>query len=155
MAPTKKSAAEESGHKDVDTLTSSAVADPHAVAFAERQRDPSRYDNPTIATPGVLDDIGDDVTGSWQAHVDPDTPSGLDPSVDNRDQVQPMLDTISRETREDPLASGALATAATNAHESDAVDVEALQAEQDAKREEQREAVAASREDVRSTTTKK
>src|SRR5436190_21067103 len=134
MAQTKKPSTRsgESGHQDRDTLTSSAVADPHALAFAERQRDPNRYDNPTIATPGVLDDIDEDMTGTSQALIDPDTPSGLDPSVDNRDQVQPMLDTLAEQTREDPFSQGALATAATNPHESDAVDVEALQEEQQA-----------------------
>ena len=49
-----------------------------------------------------------------------------------------MLDTLAESTQEDALAQGALATAAINAHESDAVDVEALTEEQDAKREEQR-----------------
>jgi hypothetical protein len=150
MAQTRKSGTKstEPDHQDRDTLTSSAVADPHAVAFAERQRDPSRYDNPTIATPGQLEDIDEDA-GKPTALVDPDAPSDLDPSVDNRDQVQPMLDTLAESTKEDALAQGALATAAINAHESDAVDVEALTEEQNAKREEQRSATAESREAYR------
>jgi hypothetical protein len=154
MAQTRKSGTKSTPaeHQDRDTLTSSAVADPHAVAFAERQRDPSRYDNPTVATPGVLEDVDEDAGGPV-ALVDPDAPSGLDPSVDNRDQVQPMLDTLAESTKEDALAQGALATAAINAHESDAVDVEALTEEQNAKREEQRSAVAESREENRATAT--
>lgn len=154
MAQTRKSGTKNTPreHQDRDTLTSSAVADPHAVAFAERQRDPNRYDDPTVATPGQLDDIDEDA-GSPQALVDPDAPSGLDPSVDNRDQVQPMLDTLAESAEEDALAQGALATAAINAHETDAVDVEALTEEQNAKREEQRKAVAAGREENRASAT--
>ena len=46
-----------------------------------------------------------------------------------------------------------MATAAINPHESDAVDVEALTEEADAKRDEQREAVAKGREAARSEST--
>jgi len=134
-------------HVDRDKLTSSAVADPHSVAFAERQRD-GRYDDPTVATPGVLEDLDDDA-GQPEALIDADAPSDLDPSVDNRDQVQPMLDTLAESTREDAIAQGALATAAINAHESDAVDVESLRAEQDAKREERSSALRESRDAAR------
>jgi hypothetical protein len=146
---TKKSTATE--HVDRDSLTTSAVADPHAKAFAERQRDPNRYENPTIATPGVLGDIDEDddermAIAGRTTLVDPDAPSDLDPSVDNRDQVQPMLDTIAESVGEDP----AQATYAINAHESDAVDVEALNEEAAAKREENREALAKQREEARS-----
>ena len=155
MATPKKAAptaaqrgASTSSHEDVDTLTSSAVADPHAVAFAERQKAPTLYDDPTVATPGKIEDLDEDA-GQPSALIDPDLPSGLDPSVDNRDQVQPMLDTLAADAQEHAAAQG-LAVAAINAHESDAVDVEAEMAEQERKREEAREATAASREEARS-----
>lgn len=145
MAQTKRRPRSETSHEDRDRLTSSAVADPHATAFAERQRDPARYDNPTIATPGVLEDIDEDEVEGVPGRVgliDADAPSDLDPSVDNRDQVQPMLDTIADATEDDP----ALATAVINAHESDAVDVQAMMEEQQQRREEARAALAQSRE---------
>lgn len=149
MAQTKKSSTQ-GGHVDRDVITTSAVADPHAQAFAERQRDPNRYDDPTVATPGQLDDIDEDEGGIAGRHsmIDSDAPSDLDPSVDNRDQVQPMLDTIAENVGEDPSQ----ATYAINAHESDAVDVEAQMEEQAAKREENRAAVAKQRDEARSQT---
>jgi hypothetical protein len=70
----------------------------HAEAWAERQRD-GRYDDPTVATPGVLEDIEGE--GGPVALVDPENdPVGdpaLDPELDNRDQVQPMLDTLRKD----------------------------------------------------------
>jgi len=154
MAENRKSAprsSDQTSHQDRDSLTSSAVADPHGVAFAERQRDPNRYDDPTVATPGVLDDIDEEVEDAGpQALIDADAPEiNLDPSVDNRDQVQPMLDTLAEDAVENAAAQGNV-TAAINAHESDAVDVEAQMEEQAAKRDERREALAASREEARS-----
>ncbi len=153
MAQTKKPSSRTSEHVDRDTITTSAVADPHSTAFAERQRDPNRYDDPTVATPGVLEDIDeddDDGTGAGVLGrgrlIDPDDPAvSLDPSVDNRDQVQPMLDTLADAAQDDP----AVATYAINAHQSDAVDVEELMEEQKAKRQENREALAKSREENR------
>ena len=154
MAQTKKPAAKSdaSSHEDRDSLTSSAVADPHAVAYGERQKAPNRYDDPTEATPGVLEDIDEEEGAGPYALVDADAPSDLDPSVDNRDQVQPMLDTLAESATEDAAAQGT-ATAAINAHESDAVDVEAQMEDQAEKRDEAREATAKSREEARSATT--
>jgi hypothetical protein len=153
MAQTKKPSARTTDHVDRDSITTSAVADPHSTAFAERQRDPNRYENPTIATPGILDDIDEEEDDGLGAGVvgrgrliDPDDPAvSLDPGVDNRDQVQPMLDTLADAAEDDP----AVATYAINAHESDAVDVEALMEEQKAKRDENRQALAKSREQAR------
>jgi hypothetical protein len=102
MATTKKTT--RSGDEEV-------VPNVHAEAYAERQRAPGLYENPTIATPGVLEDIEDE--GGPQALVDPDVPEpGLDISVDNRDQVQPMLDGLYKDALEqqeetDPEAQAA------------------------------------------------
>jgi hypothetical protein len=143
----------DASHQDADSLTSSAVADPHAVAFAERQQAPTLYDDPTVATPGVLDD---EIKGTAEraesggplAYVDSDLPVGLDPSVDNRDQVQPMLDSLYQDAVE-AQGGQAQAVAAINAHESDAVDVEQQLKDQEARDEEARSEVAKSREEAR------
>ena len=63
-----------------------------------------------------------------------------------------MLDTLADDAEENAAAQGA-ATAAINAHASDAVDVAAQMEEQKAKREESRAALAASREENRATAT--
>ena len=156
MAQTRKRTAKSGApeHQDRDSLTSSAVADPHAVAFGERQKAPTLYDDPTVATPGVLEDIDEEDEGGPYALVDADAPLiNLDPSVDNRDQVQPMLDTLAQDAVENAAAQGT-ATATISSHESDAIDVEAQMEEQEAKREEQREATAKSREESRSAAEK-
>ena len=80
-----------------------AVAEPHAVAFASAGLRPSTT-IPTVATPGVLEDIDEDEAGP-QSLVDADSPSGLDASVDNRDQVQPMLDTLYKDAVESQEAA--------------------------------------------------
>lgn len=94
MAETKQKAA-----ATAVTTAEPVEVDPHAEAFAERQRD-TRYDDPTVATPGVLEDIDEDA-GHPTALVAADTPSALDPSVDNRDQVQPMLDRLAESVKEE------------------------------------------------------
>jgi hypothetical protein len=73
------------------TTEEEVVPNVHAEAYVERQKDP-RYDDPTVATPGVLEDPVSE--GTPVALVDPDEPSDLDASVDNRDQVQPVLDKL-------------------------------------------------------------
>ena len=144
----------EGTHQDRDTLTSSAVADPHAVAFAERQQAPTLYDDPTVATPGVLDDELKGVeprseVGGPTALIDSDLPVGLDPSVDNRDQVQPMLDTLYTDAVESQ-GGQSQAVAAINAHESDAVDVEQQMKDEESRRDEAKSDLAKSREEARS-----
>jgi hypothetical protein len=94
MPTTKKTS--RSGDEEV-------VPDVHAEAAAERMRAPTVYDDPTIATPGVLEDVEGEA--GPQALVDSDTPSGLDTSVDNRDQVQPMLDTLYKDAVESAEAT--------------------------------------------------
>lgn len=95
---------------EVDTVEEGAVGNVHAEAWAERQRDPARYEDPTVSTPGVLEDIEGDA--GPQALVDPegDDPAKdhpLDPSVDNRTEVQPMLDTLHADALEHNEAQGA------------------------------------------------
>ncbi len=102
---TKKSAADEE-----------AVADPHAEAFAERQKD-ARYDDPTVSTPGVLEDAaGEGPT----ALVDPEAEGdvGLDPGIDNRDQVQPMLDKLASDAEEKAEEQKEAAAAASSSSSS-------------------------------------
>jgi hypothetical protein len=78
------------------------VPNVHAEAYVERLKDP-RYDDPTVATPGVLEDPVSD--GTPVALVNPDEPSDLDATVDNRDQVQPVLDTLYEDALEQQEAT--------------------------------------------------
>jgi hypothetical protein len=107
------------------TADEDVVPNVHAEAFAERQRDPNRYDDPTIATPGILEDVEGD--GHPAALIDPGQDVGLDPAVDNRDQVQPMLDTLYADAIE----------------KTEEVDPEATAARLEESREAQREAAPA------------
>lgn len=104
MPTTKKTADEE------------VVPDVHAEAAAERRRAPALYDDPTVATPGVIEDVEGE--GGPTALVDAESPSGLDASIDNRDQVQPMLDTLYQDAVESQEAEGDTEAQAAKVEES-------------------------------------
>jgi hypothetical protein len=82
--------------KKASTSDEEVMPNVHAEAYAERQRAPGLYEDPTIATPGILEDIEGDAgpTALVSAEDPPGIDPPLDPSVDNRDQVQPMLDKL-------------------------------------------------------------
>lgn len=77
--------------KSDDTATPLAdELNPHAAAFLERAKAPMLYDDPSIATPGKLRNL-DEIDGPVSlVHSDPD--GDIDPSVDNRDEVQALLE---------------------------------------------------------------
>lgn len=114
----------------------------HAEAWAERQRDPGRYEDPAIPTPGVLEDVDEETyfKSLVEAEDAPGVDPPLDPTVDNRDQVQPMLDTIRQDLVDKREAQGmetpeALAAGHT-ASKTDRKAEEAKKAAEDAKKAE-------------------
>lgn len=83
--------------KEDDKATLAEQLNPHGAAFAERQKAPALYDDPTIATPGKLKGVEDYVGPHALVEVDeevgendPDNP--VDVSVDNRSEVQAVLE---------------------------------------------------------------
>jgi hypothetical protein len=137
-----------------DTIAEGAMRNVHAEAWSQRRRDPARYEDPTISTPGILDDVEGEPGPHAMVSAE-DSPAAdrpLDPSIDARDQVQPMLDTLYTDALAQNQAAGInppeATLQATGSEPSQASSEERAVANREATTEQRTDALNAPKSDV-------